>query len=101
MSVEAEPSHPPNEVNSTCDTCDIEKRPPNRRLTQCRVIVCAANTYSAEQRVFIVREYWRMGTFTQCQRAFWSKYGEGSVLIKSCIHKLVETLETRRRPEDV
>jgi hypothetical protein len=32
---------------------DVETRPPNKRLTQCRVIACAANMYSAEQCVFI------------------------------------------------
>jgi hypothetical protein len=44
---------PLNEVDCTRD---VETRPPNRRLTQCRVIACAANLYSAEQRVFIIRE---------------------------------------------
>jgi hypothetical protein len=52
--------------------------------------------YSAEQRVFIVCEYWRMGSFKQCQRAFRNKYVEGTVLTKSYIHKLVKKLETTR-----
>jgi hypothetical protein len=38
-------------------TRDVETPPPNRRLTQCRVTLCAANMHSIEQRVFIVREY--------------------------------------------
>jgi hypothetical protein len=49
--------------------------------------------HSAE-RLFIVREYWRTGSFKQCQTAYRNKYGEGSVPTKSCIHKLVEKLET-------
>jgi hypothetical protein len=81
---------PLNEVDCTCD---VETRPPNRRLTQCRVTACAANTYSAEQRVFIAREYWRAGSVKQCHREFRNKYGEGNVPTKSCIHKLVEKLE--------
>jgi hypothetical protein len=46
--------------------------------------------HSAEESVFIAREYWRMGSFKQCQRSFLNKYGEGSVPPKSCIHKLVK-----------
>jgi hypothetical protein len=67
---------PLNEVNRTRE---VEMRQPNRRLTQCRAIACAANMYSTEQRVFIVREYWRTGSFKQCQMAFRNEYGEGSV----------------------
>jgi hypothetical protein len=70
---------PLNEVDCTRD---VETRPPNRRLTQRKVIACAANMYSAQQRVLIVREYWRTGSFKQCQRAFRNKYGEGSVPTK-------------------
>jgi hypothetical protein len=81
---------PLNEVDCTRD---VETRPSNRRLTQCRVIACAANMHSAEQRVFIVREYRRTGSFKQCQRAFRNKYGEGSVPTESCVHKLVKQLE--------
>jgi hypothetical protein len=58
---------PLNEVHCTGD---VETRPPDRPLTQCRVIARAANMYSAEQRVFIVREYWRTDSFKQCQRSF-------------------------------
>jgi hypothetical protein len=47
---------------------------------------------SAEQRVFIVREYRRTGSFKQCQRVFRNKYDEGSVPTKSCIHRLVKDL---------
>jgi hypothetical protein len=46
--------------------------------------------FSAEQSVFIVREYWRTGSFKQCQRAFRYEYGEGNVPTKACIHKLVK-----------
>jgi hypothetical protein len=67
---------PLNEVDCTRD---VETRPPNRRLTQCRVTACAANMYSVEQHVFIFREYWRTGSFKQCQRAFRNKYSEGNV----------------------
>jgi hypothetical protein len=84
---------PLNEVGCTRD---VERRPSNRRLTQCRVIGCAANMCSAQQRGFTVREYWRTGLFKQCQRAFRNKYGEVSIPTKSCIHKLVEKLETTR-----
>jgi hypothetical protein len=67
---------PLNEVDCTRD---VETRPRNRRLTQCRacrVIVCASTMYSAEQRVFTAREYWRKGSHKQCQRAFWNKSGK-------------------------
>jgi hypothetical protein len=80
---------PLNEVDCTRD---VEKRPPNERLTQRRVIDCAANTYSAEQRVFIVRKYWRTDSFKQCQRAFRNKCGEGSVRTKFSIHRPRNTL---------
>jgi hypothetical protein len=82
---------PLNEVDCTHD---VETRPRNRSLTQCRMIACAANLYPAEQCVFIVREYWRTGSFKQRRRVFRNKYGEGSVPTKSCIHKLVKKLET-------
>jgi hypothetical protein len=72
---------------------DLETRPP-RRLTQCGVTALATNMYSVEQRLFIVREYWRTQTFKQCHWAFRNKYGEGSVPTKPCIHKLVEKLKT-------
>jgi hypothetical protein len=49
---------PPNEVDYTRD---VGTRPPNRRLTQYRV-----NMHSGEHSVFIVREYWRTGSFKQC-----------------------------------
>jgi hypothetical protein len=49
--------------------------------------------HSAEQRVFIIREYWRTGSCKLCQWAFRNKYGEGRVPNKSCIHKL-EKFET-------
>jgi hypothetical protein len=75
-------------------TRDVEMRTPDRRLTQCRAIAYAANMHSAEQRVFIVREYWRTGSFIQCQLAFRNKYGEESVPTKSCIHILVNKLKT-------
>jgi hypothetical protein len=39
-------------------TRDVKTRTPNRHLTQCTVMACAANMYSAEQCVFIVCEYW-------------------------------------------
>ncbi|PNF16501.1 hypothetical protein B7P43_G07791 [Cryptotermes secundus] len=83
---------PLNEVDCTRD---VKTRPPNRRLTQCRVNVCAANIHSTEQRVFTVREYWRKGSFKQCQR---DKYDEESVPRKSCIHKL-EKKKKYRQPE--
>jgi hypothetical protein len=97
---------PLNEVDCTRD---VETRPPKRSLIQCRVTACAANMYSVQQRAFTVREYWRMGSFKQCQRAFRNKYGEGSVPTWSCIHKLVKKIRnnrkcfdsTRRGPEDV
>jgi hypothetical protein len=73
---------------------DVEMRPPIRSLTQCRVIACATNMCSAEYRVFIVREYWRTGSFKQCERTFRNKCGEGSVPTKSCIHKMMNKLRT-------
>jgi hypothetical protein len=81
-------------LNEVDCTRDVETRPPNRRLTQCRVIACVANMHSAEERVFVVREYWRIILFKECQRAFRNKYGEGSVPTKSSIHKLVKKFET-------
>jgi hypothetical protein len=86
----------------------VETRPPNSRLTRCRVIACTANMYSAEYRVFIVREYCLTGSFKQRQRTFRNNYGEGSVPAKSCIHKFVKKIRenrkcfdtTRRRPAD-
>jgi hypothetical protein len=82
---------PLNEVDCTRD---VETRPPNERLTQCKVIACTANMYSADQRAFIAREYWRTGSFKQCQGAFRNKYAEESVPTKPCFHKLVKKLET-------
>jgi hypothetical protein len=40
---------PLNEVDFTRD---VETRPSNRRLTQCRVIECATNMYSVDERVY-------------------------------------------------
>jgi hypothetical protein len=53
-------------LNEVAFTRDIEMRPPNRHLTQRRMTTCAPNMYSAEQRVFIVRKYWRTRSFKQC-----------------------------------
>jgi hypothetical protein len=82
---------PLNEVDCTHD---VKMWLLNRHLTQCRVIAFAANMYSDLQHVFIVCEYWCTGSFKHCQRPFQNKYVEGSVPIKSCIHKLVKKLET-------
>jgi hypothetical protein len=51
---------PLNEVDCTRN---VETLPPNKHLTQCRLIVRAGNMHSAEERVFIVREYWPTGSF--------------------------------------
>jgi hypothetical protein len=48
----------------------------------------------AEERVLIIREYWRTNSFKQRQRTFRNKYGEGSILTKYCIRELLEKLET-------
>jgi hypothetical protein len=40
---------------------EIETPQPSRRLTR-----CAANMHPAVQRAFIVREYWRTGSFKPC-----------------------------------
>lgn len=51
--------------------------------------------YTIEQRVFIVREYWRSNSYKQCQQAFRREFGDSnSIPSKSCIHKLVKKLET-------
>jgi hypothetical protein len=83
---------PFNEVDCSRD---VETRPPAGvwlSLEWLRV----PQTCTQLSSMFIFREYWRTGSFKQCQRAFWNKYGEGSVPTKSCIHKLVKKLENRK-----
>ena len=51
--------------------------------------------YTVEQRGFIVRKYWKTGSFKACQTAFRTEFGEKSAPSKCCIQKLVKKLETR------
>ena len=51
--------------------------------------------YTVEQRVFLVRKYWRTGSFKACQTAFRMEFGERRAPSKCCIQKLVKKLETR------
>ena len=51
--------------------------------------------YTVEQRGFLVRKYWRTGSFKACQTAFRTEFVERRAPSKRCIQKLVKKLETR------
>jgi hypothetical protein len=53
--------------------------------------------YSPELHVFIVRKYWRTGSFKQYQMTLWNKYGEGSVPTKILHSQIGEKI--KRHPE--
>jgi len=50
--------------------------------------------YTVEQRGFLIRKYWKTGSFKVCQTAFRTEFGERRAPSKCCIHKLVKKLET-------
>ena len=51
--------------------------------------------YTVEQRGFLVRKYWRTGSFKACQTTFRTEFGERCAPSKCCNQKLVKKLETR------
>jgi len=51
--------------------------------------------YTVEQRGFLVRKYWKTGSFKARQTAFRTEFGERRAPSKCCIEKLVKQLETR------
>jgi len=50
--------------------------------------------YTVEQRGFLVRKYWKTGSFNACQTAFRMEFGKRRAPSKCCIQKLVKKLET-------
>jgi len=51
--------------------------------------------YTIEQRGFLVRKYWPIGSFKARQTAFRTEFGERRAPSKCCIQKLVKKLETK------
>jgi len=51
--------------------------------------------YTLEQRGFVFHKFWQTGSFTACQTAFRTEFGERRAPSKCCIQKLVKKLETR------
>jgi len=51
--------------------------------------------YTVEQRVFLLRKYWKTGSFKACQTAFRTEFGERRAPSKCCIQKLVEKFDIR------
>jgi len=53
------------------------------------------SVFTVEQRGFLVRKYWQIGSFKACQTAFRTEFGERRAPSKCCIQKLIKQLETR------
>ena len=51
--------------------------------------------YTVEQRGFLVRKYWKTGSFIACQTAFRTEFGERRATSKFSIQKLVKKLKTK------
>jgi len=51
--------------------------------------------YRVEQRGFLVRKYWKTGSFKAYQMAFRTEFGERRAPSKCSVQKLVKKLETR------
>ena len=58
------------------------------------------SVYTVEQRGFLVRKYWQIGSFKACQTAFWTEFVERRAPSKCCVQKLVKKLETRGSRSD-
>ena len=57
--------------------------------------------YKVEQCGFLVRKYWKTGSFKACQTAFRTEFDERRAPSKFSIEKLVKKLETRESRSNV
>jgi len=76
----------------------IYKRQTNRKKIQGDSVARGPkllSIYTVEQRGFLVRKYWQIGSFKASQTAFRTEFGERREPSECCIQKLVKKIETR------